>query len=116
MNELTSVETQRDLPDEITRAIHGLRGRLRRTGDDPLRLEFLEDDLREGERTVGEVQAFLDDVVALLSRPGARAADLVDLADDNTVLDRLDYLNVVVNNLRRRLSQLAARSARPQKG
>jgi hypothetical protein len=99
--------------DDIKHALHQLRSRMRRANDpDPMHLEFLEDDLREGKRTVESVQDFFEDVVTLLSSPGVRSADLVDLADDSAVLDQVDYLVVVINNLRRRLMQLALRSAR----
>jgi hypothetical protein len=98
-----------ELDGEEIRAIIGrLRARMRRANDpDPLHLEFIEDDLREGGAALEEVEAFFADVLRLLSSPEARAADLVDLADDTTVLDRLDYLVVVVNNLRRRLMHIA---------
>ncbi|MBI5543883.1 MAG: hypothetical protein HY901_08360 [Deltaproteobacteria bacterium] len=96
--------------DAIREAVLRLRRQMRRASDDPVRVDLLEDDLREGLNTADEVRAFFDDVLALLVNPDTRGRDLVDLADDPQVLDQLDYLVVVVNNLRRRLMQLAARS------
>ncbi len=99
--------------DAIKDAVQQLRARMRRASDpDPIHLEFLEDDLREGQRTLEGVQNFFDEVVSLLGSPGVRATDLIDLADDPAVLDQVDYLVVVLGNLRRRLMQLATRSAR----
>ena len=95
--------------DAIRQAVSRLRHNMRRAKDDPVRVDLLEDDLREGLKTVEEVREFFDDVLTLLANPSARGVDLVDLADDPQVVDRLDYLVVLVNNLRRRLMQVAAR-------
>lgn len=98
--------------DDIREALKSLRSRMRRANDpDPLHLEFIEDDLREGALALEEVEAFFADVLRLLSSRETRGADMVDLADDTAVLDRLDYLVVVVNNLRRRMLHLASRAA-----
>jgi len=93
----------------IRKAISRLRGQTRRQGDDPIRVDLLEDDLREGLRTAETVREYLGDVLALLANPGTRACDVIDLADDPQVVDELDYLVVSVNNLRRRLMQIATR-------
>jgi hypothetical protein len=95
--------------DAIRQAVERLRHNMRRASDDPVRVDLLEDDLREGLKTVEDVREFFDDVLTLLANPDARGVDLVDLADDPQVVDRLDYLVVLVNNLRRRLMQVAAR-------
>lgn len=100
-----------DREEAIGEAMERLRRRMRRATDDPVRVELLEDDLREGLKTTDEVKEFFDEVLTLLASPDARGHDLVDLADDPQILDRLDYLVVVVNNLRRRLMQVAARGA-----
>ena len=97
--------------DAIREAMVRLRTQLRRASDDPVRVELLEDDLREGLRTVEDVRGFFDDVLALLVNPDTRGRDLVDLADDAQVVNQLDYLVVLVNNLRRRLMQLANRAS-----
>jgi hypothetical protein len=97
--------------EAIRQAVDRLRKQMRRASDDPVRVDLLEDDLREGLRTVAGVGEFFDDVVTLLANPDARGSDLVDLADDPHVVDQLDYLVVLVNNLRRRLMQLATRRA-----
>ena len=98
--------------DEIERAMQRLLGRMRRASDPhPLHLEMLEDDLREGLGALGSVQEFFDGVVGLLSKPETRLSEIVDLADDPSVLERIDYLTEVVGSVRRRLLQLAAKSA-----
>jgi hypothetical protein len=98
-----------DREDAIQQAVERLRRRMRRATDDPVRIDLLEDDLREGLKSLDEVRDFFDDVLSALANPSTRGADIVDLADDGQVVDRLDYLVVVVNNLRRRLMQLAVR-------
>jgi len=100
-------ETGRE--DAIQQVVARLRTQMRRTTDDPIRIDLIEDDLREGLKTVGDVQEWFDDILTLLANPDTRGRDLVDLADDSRVLDQLDYLVVVANNLRRRLLQLSVR-------
>lgn len=94
--------------DSIREAVLRLRRQMRRAGDDPVRVDLIEDDLREGLKTVELVHEYFDDVLSMLASPATRGRDLVDLADDPQVLDQLDYLVVVVNNLRKRMLQLAA--------
>lgn len=96
-------------PDRVEAAMQSLRGRLRRATDDPLRIELLEDDLREGRRALGEVDEFFDEVIALLSDRKAPVSRYVDLADDPSVAERLEHLADAVHALRRRLLQLAVR-------
>ena len=98
--------------DSVREAIHAMRRRFRRATDDPLQLELLEDDLREGQRTLEEVQAFFEDVLALLARSDAKASEMVDLADDKSIEDQLDYLVLVTGHVRRRLLQHATRRPR----
>ena len=114
MREITSIPLSAQAEaDAIKEAVGQLKSKMRRASDpDPLHLEFIEDDLREGKRTLEAVQGFFDDVVSLIGSPGVRSADLVDLADDPAVLDQMDYLVVLVGNLRRRLMQVATRQAR----
>ena len=95
--------------DAIHEAVDRLKGQTRRQGDDPVRIDLLEDDLREGLRTVEVVREYFDDVLTLLANSGTRARDVVDIADDPQVVDQLDYLVVSVTNLRRRLMQIAKR-------
>jgi hypothetical protein len=94
---------------EIHEALRALQSRLRRSTDDPLHLEFLEDDLLEGKSALSDVQAFFGEILHLLARRDATAAELIDLADDNTVVERLDDLDRMVASLRKRLLQLAVR-------
>lgn len=95
--------------DAIREVVQRLRAQNRRQGDDPVRVDLLEDDLREGLKTVELVREYFDDVLTLLANPDTRARDVIDIADDSQVLDHCDYLVVVVNNLRRRLVQIATR-------
>jgi hypothetical protein len=111
MKDLTEAVRPEDT-DDIREALSRLRRRMRRADDpDPMHLEFIEDDLREGSHALDEVQAYFADILRLLSSTDTRAADLIDLADDTAVLDQLDYLVVVVNNLRRRVLHLASKRA-----
>ena len=95
--------------DAIREVVQRLRSQTRRQGDDPVRVDLLEDDLREGLKAVELVREYFDDVLTLLANPDTRARDVIDIADDPQVLDNCDYLVVVVNNLRRRLMQIATR-------
>ncbi|HEY3447008.1 MAG TPA: hypothetical protein VGK67_11620 [Myxococcales bacterium] len=95
--------------EAIREVVQRLRAQTRRQGDDPVRVDLLEDDLREGIKTVELVREYFDDVLTLLANPDTRARDVIDIADDPQVLDHLDYLVVVANNLRRRLMQIATR-------
>jgi hypothetical protein len=109
MHEQTAQFEGMSREEAISEAIVRLRRQTRRQGDDPIRVDLLEDDMREGLKTVDAVREYFDDVLTLLANPDTRARDVIDLADDPEVLDRLDYLVVVVNNLRRRLMQVATR-------
>ncbi len=97
-------------PDRVDLAMENLRQRLRRASDDPVRIELLEDDLREGRRALEEVDEFFGEVIALLSDRRASSSRYVDLADDPSVGQRLEVLSEAVHSLRRRLVQLAARN------
>ena len=96
--------------DEVRAAVLLLRDRFfRRRGQDQVLVDFLEDELREGERAMGDVTSWFDEVLATIVAEDASAKTLVDLADDRTVLEQIDYLGEVVANLRKRLLQIAAR-------
>lgn len=98
--------------DEVHAAIEHLRGRFfRRRGQDQVLVDFLEDELREGQQAVDAVAAYFDEVLATLRDRETTAAGLIDLADDSAVLDRLEDLEAAVGNLRKRLLKVAARVA-----
>ena len=97
------------LEHAIEEAFVGLRSRTRRKGDDPVRLELIEDDLREGFQAVESVREYFDDVVALLANPSTCGRDVIDFVDDPRTVEHVEYLVALVNNLRRRLMQLATR-------
>ncbi|MGC4115402.1 MAG: hypothetical protein QM765_12520 [Myxococcales bacterium] len=109
MHEQTAQFEGLNREDAIREVVLRLRRQTRRQGDDPVRVDLLEDDLREGLKTVELVREYIDDVLTLLANPDTRARDIIDIADDSQVIDNLDYLVVVVNNLRRRLVQIATR-------
>src|SRR4051812_7962001 len=97
----------RDEADEVREAITLLRDRFfRRRGQDQVLVDFLEDELREGQRAMGDVSGWFDEVLETLVKEDATAQSLVDLADDRTVLQQIDYLGEVVANLRKRLLQV----------
>jgi len=77
--------------------------------DSEVLLDFLEDDLREGLDAICEVESHFTEVLDTLRADRVTAISLVEAADDFRVLNRLEYLMVVVAQLRRRLSQAAGR-------
>lgn len=93
--------------DAIAESVERLERLLPRREDAEVLLDFLEDDLREGLDAVGEVEAHFTDVLDALRSHQLSPASLLEAAEDFRVLNRLEYLNVVVNQLRRRLSQAA---------
>ncbi len=72
-------------------------------------LDFLEDDLREGLDAIADVEAHFTDVLDVLRNDAGSPIRLMEAAEDFRVLNRLEYLMVVVAQLRRRLSQAAGK-------
>jgi hypothetical protein len=93
--------------DAIADSVERLERLLPRREDADVLLDFLEDDLREGLDAVGEVEAHFTDVLDALRSNKLSPASLVEAAEDWRVLNRLEYLTVVVSQLRKRLSQAA---------
>lgn len=95
--------------DAIRESVERLEERLPRREDNAVLLDFLEDDLREGLDAIADVEAHFTDVLDLLRNDEPSPIALMDAAEDFRVLNRLEYLMVVVAQLRRRLSQAAGK-------
>ena len=93
--------------DAIADSVDRLERLLPARADSEVLLDFLEDDLREGLDAVGEVEAHFTDLLDTLRSARLSPATLVDAAEDYRVLNRLEYLTVVVSQLRKRLGQAA---------
>ncbi|XXF75853.1 hypothetical protein P2318_22695 [Myxococcaceae bacterium GXIMD 01537] len=105
---LVSTATPRRVTaDPVREAVARLARALPARTDSAVLLELLEDDLREGLDALGDVEAHFTDVLEALQGAGRSPRALVDAADDARVLQRLDYLVLVVTQLRRRLSRAA---------
>ncbi len=106
-------EAQRDAEvtsrrhDPLRAAVDRLRARISEREDARVVLDFLEDDLREGLLAINEVEAHFTDVLDALGAQKLRPITLINASEDFRVLERLEYLMVVVSQLRRRLSQAA---------
>lgn len=72
-------------------------------------VDFLEDDLREGLGAIAEVEAHFADVIDALQSDRVSPIALIEASEDLETLRRLEYLLVVVAQLRRRLSQAAGK-------
>jgi hypothetical protein len=66
-------------------------------------LLLIDDDLRETALALAGIEHFLADALRLLDREGVRPTELVRLAQDGDVLDRMDTLAETLTALRRRL-------------
>jgi hypothetical protein len=95
--------------DPIESAVRRLRRVLPRREDCEVLIDFLEDDLREGLGALADVEAHFTDVLDALGTDAPSPIGLIEAADDMAVLRRLEYLVVVVAQLRRRLSQAAGK-------
>lgn len=111
--------TQAAPPGELRRTVDAIRESVSRletylpeTSDNEVLTDFLEDDLREGLAAVADVEAYFTDILELLATEKPSAIRLLEASDDWRTLARLEYLHVVVAQLRRRLTQ-AAGSVRP---
>ncbi len=102
----TSVPLSKSV-DAIGESVERLERFMPKREDSAVLLDFLEDDLREGLDAIVEVEAHFTDILDVLrsERPGP--IRLLEAAEDFRVLNRLEYLMVVVAQLRRRLSQAA---------
>jgi hypothetical protein len=95
--------------DAIRESVDRLERFLPDREDSAVLLDFLEDDLREGLDALAEVEAHFTDVLDVLRAERPTPIRLVDAAEDFRVLNRLEYLMVVVAQLRRRLAQAAGK-------
>jgi hypothetical protein len=66
-------------------------------------LLLIDDDLRETALALTGIERFLGDALQLLDHEGVRPVELVRLAQDGDVLDRMDTLAETLTQLRRRL-------------
>ena len=98
--------------DAIRESVERLEKFLPAQEDSAVLLDFIEDDLREGLDAVAEVEAHFTDVLETLRTERPTPIRLLETAEDFRVLNRLEYLMVVVAQLRRRLSQAAGRVRR----
>lgn len=95
--------------DAIRRSVDRLEQFLPEREDSAVLLDFLEDDLREGLDAIAEVEAHFTDILDSLASERPTPIRLLDAAEDFRVLNRIEYLMVVVAQLRRRLSQAAGK-------
>jgi hypothetical protein len=98
-------------PGEDLEAHHlpALRARLGGADREAVLVDFLEDDLREAQQAMAAVAGHLAAVTEALSDPRLGRERLVQMALDGEPLDRLDYLSVVLVNLRKRMAQVAGK-------
>ena len=95
--------------DPIRDAVSRLLERLPAREDCTVLVDFLEDDLREGLNALGDVEAHFTDVLDALRSDHLGPIALIEASEDIDVLRRLEYLLVVVAQLRRRLSMAAGK-------
>ncbi|MHB8873717.1 MAG: hypothetical protein ACYC8T_08525 [Myxococcaceae bacterium] len=95
--------------DAVGEAVDRLEAVLPKREDSVVVVDFLEDDLREGLEAVAEVEAHFTDLLDTLRSDRLSPITLLEAADDYRVLNRLEYLTVVVAQMRRRLSQAAGK-------
>jgi hypothetical protein len=91
--------------DSVDRLEHLLPDR----EDSAVVLDFLEDDLREGMDAISEVETHFTDIIDALRAERVTPVSLLDAAEDFRVLNRIEYLMVVVSQIRRRLCQAAGK-------
>src|SRR3954469_98500 len=82
--------------DEIGRCVDRLEAMLPKREDTDVLLDFLEDDLREGFEAVGEVEAHFRQILDTLESQQLSPVALIEAGEDFRILNRLDYLHVVV--------------------
>lgn len=95
--------------DAVGEAVDRLEAALPKREDTVVLADFLEDDLREGLDAIAEVEAHFTDLLDTLRSDRLSPITLLEASDDYRVLNRLEYLMVVVAQMRRRLSQAAGK-------
>jgi hypothetical protein len=93
--------------DGLGAAMRRLESRLPFDTDSQVLIDFLSDDLEQGLTEVMEVENHFTEIVEALSHESLSAVRLVELSENLQVLDRLDHLNQLAQQIRRRLSQAA---------
>lgn len=95
--------------DAIKESVDRLERLLPKRDDVGVLMDFLEDDLREGLDAISQVEGHFYDVLEALRSEKLAPLTLIDVAEDFRVLNRLEYLMVVVTQLRKRLAQAAGK-------
>ncbi len=95
--------------DAVREAADRLRSALPVREDCTVLVDFLEDDLREGLAALSEVESHFTDVLGAIRSERLSPITLLEASEDWRALERLEYLMVVVAQLRRRLSQAAGK-------
>lgn len=95
--------------DPVREIVQRLTASLPASEETRVLVDFLEDDLREGLSAVADVEAHFTDILDALGSERVRPITLLEASEDYRVLERLEYLMVVVSQLRRRLAQAAGR-------
>ena len=106
---ITELPPLSKMVDAIKESVNRLERFLPEREDSEVLLDFLEDDLREGLDAIGEVEAHFTDILDTLRSERPTPVRMIELAEDFRVLNRLEYLMVVVAQLRKRLSQAAGK-------
>jgi hypothetical protein len=105
-NRITDVDGRGGV--EIHNRVERIKAQLHtRTGREDVLVDLFEDDLRETAGTIGALESCLRDLLVALNREPLTAGDLLERAEDEGILEHLDYLREVSENLRRRMAQLA---------
>ncbi|MFZ5471215.1 MAG: hypothetical protein ACOZIN_17470 [Myxococcota bacterium] len=107
--QLVSSPTPSGVNDAVKEAVDRLEQTLPSREDCAVLADFLEDDLREGLEALEEVDAHFHDILDALREERPSPIRLLEASDDFRVLRRLEYLMVVVSQLRRRLAQAAGK-------
>ncbi len=97
--------------DAVRESVERLESFLPDREDSSVLADFIEDDLREGLDAVADVESHFAEIVEMLRAERLTPLALVDAAEDFRVINRLEYLMVVVAQLRRRLGQAAGKLA-----
>lgn len=107
--QLAAADALREPVDAIKESVDRLERLLPAREDSQVLLDFLEDDLREGLDAISEVEDHFSNVLETLKDERVSPVSLLDAAEDFRVLNRLEYLMVVVGQMRRRLLQAAGK-------
>ncbi len=95
--------------DAIKESVDRLERMLPQREDTAVLMDFLEDDLREGLDAIAQVESHFNDVVDAMRSDRVHPVSLLEVAEDFRVLNRLEYLMVVVTQMRKRLAQAAGK-------